>query len=203
MQQYNNNNNNQNPNFNYAQLQSQNAGYTYNYNNNDYQDDRSDSFSNNPMVREKRQEIRNIDHGLKGDYLWYLIWLWFDFFLNIGWFIFFLKDFVIASQTKDLKMIISAFLTIFIIVTLAYGLSAYNGKRPDRQSKFITLLKWLIFFYVLDIPVLLFASADGMFFGRIAGIIISFLILHRAKDLENALIRRKELVAVADRLMDA
>ncbi len=199
MQQYNN----QDPNYNYAQLQPQNQAYTYNYNNAGYQDDRSDSFSNNPQIKEKRQEIRNIDHGLKRDYLWYLIWLWFDFFLNIGWFIFFLKDFVLASQTKDIRMIISAFLTVFIVITLAYGLSAYNGKRPDRQGRFITLLKWLIVFYIIDIPVLLFTGVGGMFFGRIAGIVISFAILYRAKDLENALLRRKELVAVADSLMDA
>jgi len=194
---YNYNNNNQG---NYNQMP-QNPGYVYNQN--EYGSDRSESFGNNPMVQQKRQEIRNIDHSLKGDYLWYLIWLWFDFFLNIGWFFFFLKDFVIASQTKDAKMIISAFLTIFIVITLAYGLSAYNGKRPDRQNKFITLLKWLIGFYILDIPVLIFSDSIGMLAGRIVGILISFLILYRAKDLEKSLIKRRELIGIADSLMDA
>lgn len=197
---YNNNNNPQGANYNYNQMPQNPA---FGYNNNQYQDDRSDSFSNNPMIQQKRQEIREIDHSLKRDYLWYLIWLWFDFFLNIGWFFFFLKDFVITYQTKDLKMIISAFLTVFIVITLAYGLSAYNGKRPDRQNKFITLIKWLIAFYILDIPVLIFSDAIGMLFGRIAGIVISFLILYRATDLEKALIKRRELIGVADSLMEA
>lgn len=154
----------------------------------------------NPLVKEKQDELRAIDHSLKKNFAWYLLWLWFDFVLNILWFVFFLKDFVMASTTKDIKMIASAFLTVFILITIAYGLSAYNGKLPDRQKKFITLLKWLIIFYILNIPVLILTNSSSMLIGRVVGILISVAVLYLAKDLEVVLRKRRELIYETDRL---
>lgn len=105
-----------------------------------------------------------------------------------------------ASMTKDIKMLVSAFLTVFILITIAYGLSAFNSKIPERQNKFITLLKWLIVFYILDVPVLIFTDSSGMLVGRIVGTIISLIVLYTARDLEVILRKRRELIAEADRL---
>ena len=217
-------NHNSNPNYNYNQLPFNQPANAYGYNHppqnpayqhlpqNQYQgyqqgvpiierDDRSVSKSfDNPLFKQKMDEVRAIDHSLKKNFAWYLLWLWFDFFLNVVWFVFFLKDFVMASMTNDIKMLVSAFLTVFILITIAYGLSAYNGKLPDRQKKFIILLKWLIVFYILDIPVLIFTKSGGMLAGRIVGTVISIIVLYTAKDLGVVLGKRRDLIYEADRI---
>lgn len=192
-------NNQQNYGQNYGQPYGQNYGGGYVDPQTYDQGGHRDSVSENPLVKEQHNEIRAIDNSLRKDYVWYLIWLWFDFFLNIGWLVYVVI--ALSHHYGGAIVIISLILTIFILITISYGLSAFNAKISERQRKFIKLLRILIVLYVIDGVLLIFKWDVGTFILRLCGIVISLLVLYTARDLEVVITRREKLVESADRLL--
>jgi len=153
-----------------------------------------------PAQEIRMREVAEIDYKLK-NYKCYIVWLWFDFLLNLAWLAILILNLSMGAYSwGNYDLSISFFITVMIIITCGFGLSAFNSKNGDRQLTFFKLMKILLGILILNLVMLLANRATNMIPARIGGIIMGFIVLSYGQDLEQLFRKRQKLIKEIDQL---
>ena len=87
------------------------------------------------------------------------------------------------SKATRIHKVVSACLTLLMLVTIIYGLIAHFGKKQGRQEFFVLVLKASIVVFLLDIPQLIIFGDSTSKNIRTVEILASLDVLYLAKRL--------------------
>ena len=113
----------------------------------------------------------------------YLTSLWIGLVVNSIGLIHFFNVVPQFSNATSIYNVISALFTVFMLVTIIYGLVVHYRKRRENQPIFISFLQLSLGIYAVDLP-LLFIFGDSTSTNiRILAILTSVAVLYTAKRL--------------------